>query len=285
MPLPSKTILITGCSSGIGLCVAQTLHQKGWQVFATVRRLEDKTRLAELGLNAILMDVNDSESMTKGVQEVLAQTGGYLGALFNNAGFGQAGAIEDVSRDALRHQFETNVFGLQELTNLILPVMRKQGYGRIINMGSLLGFVTMGYRGAYCASKYAVEALTDALRLELYGTHIFVSLIEAGPIESQFRDNARSTYEQNIAMEKSAHQTQYANLIHNMERLKSDSQFTLKPDAVAEKVLQSLESAKPKIRYYVTVPAYVFAILKRVLPSSWLDGVMRKIMKSETATP
>jgi len=280
--LPSKTILITGCSSGIGLCAAQTLHKKGWQVFATVRKPEDKARLQQQGLNVVLMDLNDSTSVAAGVQEVLVQTGGYLGALCNNAGFGQPGAIEDLSRAALRQQFETNVFGLQELTNWVLPVMRRQGYGRIINVSSLLGFVTMGYRGAYCASKYAVEALSDALRLELHGTNIFVSLIEPGPIESQFRNSARAAYEQHIVIDQSAHKTPYENLIHNMERLKSESAFTLPPEAVTKKILHILQSSRPKARYCVTVPAYVFAILKRVLPSGWLDWVMLKIMKSET---
>lgn len=280
--LLSKTILITGCSSGIGLCTAKTLQQNGWRVFATVRKEEDKLRLEKAGLNVVLMDMNDSASIKAAVNEVLSQTGGVLSALCNNAGFGQAGAVEDVKRDALRLQFETNVFGLQELTNLVVPVMRQQGYGRIINMSSVLGLVTMGYRGAYCASKYAVEALSDALRLELHDTNIFVSLIEPGPIESQFRDNARATYEQNISADESAHKVPYRNLIQNMERLKSESPFTLGPEAVTKKILHALESARPSIRYYVTVPTYLFAILKRVLPSGWFDWAMLRIMKSET---
>jgi len=281
MPLP-KTIVITGCSSGIGLSTAQLLYQNGWQVFATVRKPEDQTHLQSLGLNAILMDLNDSVSIQNAVKQVLAQTNNQLTALCNNAGFGQPGAIEDISRDALRAQFETNVFGLQELTNLVLPVMHQQGYGRIINMSSLLGWMTMGYRGAYCASKYAVEALSDALRLELHGTNIFVSLIEPGPIESQFRNTARVNYEQNICSAQSVHQENYSRLIHNMEQLKADSPFTLSPAAVAKKILHALQSAKPKIRYYVTLPTYVFAFLKWMLPDSGFDWVMRRIMKSET---
>jgi NAD(P)-dependent dehydrogenase (short-subunit alcohol dehydrogenase family) len=280
--LPSKTILITGCSSGIGIFTAKTLHKNGWQVFATVRKKADKLRLEQEGLNVVLMDMNDSDSIKAAVNEVLSKTGGVLGALCNNAGFGQAGAVEDIKRDAMRLQFETNVFGLQELTNLVVPVMRQQGYGRIINMSSLLGLVTMGYRGAYCASKYAVEALSDALRLELHGTNIFVSLIEPGPIESQFRDNARAIYEQNISADKSAHKMHYVNLIQNMERLKSNSPFTLGPEAVTKKIAHALESQRPKIRYYVTVPTYLFAILRRFLPNGCLDWVMLRIMKSET---
>lgn len=279
-----KTILITGCSSGIGLCAAQILHKKGWQVFAVVRKPEDKIRLQEEGFNVVLMDLNSSESILTGVKEVLAQTGGRLDALLNNAGFGQPGAIEDLSRDALRVQFETNVFGLQELTNLIIPVMRKQGHGRIINMSSILGLITMAYRGAYCASKYAVEALSDALRLELHDTNITVSLIEPGPIESRFRNTARAVYEQNVVIDQSAHKTRYVNLIHNMEELKSNSSFTLPPEAVVKKLLHALESPRPKIRYYVTSLAYILAVLKRILPSSAFDGVMRQIYKSEIKT-
>jgi NAD(P)-dependent dehydrogenase (short-subunit alcohol dehydrogenase family) len=280
--LPSKTILITGCSSGIGRCVAQTLHAQGWQVFATVRKEADAIALEMQGLQVIQMDMEDSASIHAGVQSVLEKTGGHLGALYNNAGFGQPGAIEDISREALRRQFETNVFGLQELTHLVVPVMRRQGYGRIIHMGSVLGLVTMGYRGAYCASKYAVEALADALRLELHNSNIFVSVIEAGPIESQFRQSAHVAYTQHVQTEQSAHKIDYQHLLRNMERLKANSVFTLPPDAVAKKVQHALESRRPRSRYYVTVPAYVFALLKRILPSCALDWIMRKIMQGET---
>jgi short-subunit dehydrogenase len=278
----SKTILITGCSSGIGLCAAETLHKQGWQVFATVRQAVDEKRLHAQGIQTVRMELRDPASIAAGVEAVLAQTDGQLGALCNNAGFGQAGAIEDVSLAGLRQQFETNVFGLQQLTNLVVPVMRRQGYGRIIQISSILGLVTMGYRGAYCASKYAVEALTDALRLELYDSNIWVSLIEPGPIESQFRQTARAVYTQHVQVDQSHHKADYANLIHNMERLKSDSKLTLPPDAVVKKIQHALASKRPKIRYYVTLPAYVFALLKRILPSGWMDWVMRQIMLRET---
>lgn len=277
----NKTILITGCSSGIGLCAAQMLHKNGWQVFAGVRKLDDKIRLQAQGLKVVLIDLNNSPSIIAGVKEVLTQTNGRLDALLNNAGFGQPGAIEDLSRDALRAQFETNVFGLQELTNLIVPIMRAQGYGRIINMSSVLGLITMAYRGAYCASKYAVEALSDALRLELHGTKITVSLIEPGPIESSFRNAARAVYEQHVVVDKSAHKVRYTNLMHNMEQLKSESTFTLPPEAVVKKILHALQSPRPKIRYYVTVPAYILATLKRILPSRSFDWIMWRIYKSE----
>ncbi len=277
-----KTILLTGCSSGIGFCAAVHLKKQGWQVFATVRKKDDQSRLEAHGIATILMDLNDSASIINAVQTLLTQTGGQLSALCNNAGFGQPGAIEDITREVLRTQFETNVFGLQELTNQILPIMRRQGYGRIINISSILGLMTMAYRGAYCASKYALESLSDGLRLELQGSGIFVSLIEPGPIRSEFRNRAEMAYKQHIHPENSVHKDSYLNLIRNMERLKKDSIFTLSPEAVVKKIQHALESKHPKIRYRVTFPAYVLALLKRFLPDTWMDGILRRIMKSET---
>ncbi len=277
----SKTILITGCSSGIGFQAANILKKEGWQVFATVRKEADKLLLEEQGLRVIVMDLNDTHSIVKGVEQVLAQTGGNLYALCNNAGFGQVGAIEDVSRNALRAQFETNVFGLQELTNLIVPVMRRQGYGRIIHISSMLGLVTMAYRGAYCASKYALESLADALRLELKGTGIFVSLIEPGPIQSEFRNNAKTIYAQNIPITESAHQGNYHSLMQNRAEAKKDSLFTLPPEAVVKKIQHALQSKRPRIRYKITFPAHFLAFLKRLLPDSWMEWVLYRIMKNE----
>ncbi len=276
-----KTILITGCSSGIGLCAAQTLHARGYQVFATVRTTTDQDKIQQQGITALLMDINDSAAIAATVQEILQRTDGHLDALFNNAGFGQPGAMEDISRDVLRQQFETNVFGLQELTNHIIPVMRRQGCGRIINMSSVLGLVTMAYRGSYCASKYAVEALSDALRLELHDTGIYVCLLNAGPIESNFRASARNVYEHSIDTTHSVHQQAYAHMLTNIEQLKSESEFTLSPDAVVEKLLHALESPHPKPRYYITRPAYFLAALKRILPTRWLDWVMWRINQAE----
>lgn len=279
-----KSILITGCSSGIGLCAAQTLHTKGYQVFAAVRKPEDKARLQQLGLYSLLLDVNDPQSIRAGVAEVLAQTNGSIDALFNNAGFGQPGAVEDLSREALRAQFETNVFGLQELTNQIIPLMRKQGYGRIVNVSSVLGLVSMAYRGAYCATKYAVEALTDAMRLELRNTGIHVALIEPGPISSRFRYNARQAYGQHVDSMNSTHRVPYANLEQYFEEVKENTPFTLPPDAVVKKLLHALESNRPKIRYPVTVVTYFLSACKRVLTSRWLDALLLKIAKHETKT-
>jgi short-subunit dehydrogenase len=280
-----KTILITGCSSGIGYSAAKTLHQRGYRVFAAVRKADDQQRLIAEGLNSILLDVNDSDAIKIAVTEVLQQTNGELYALFNNAGFGQPGAVEDLSRDSMRHQFETNVFGLQELTNAVIPTMRKQGYGRIINVSSVLGLVSMAYRGVYCASKFAVEGMTDALRLELIGSGVYVSLIEPGPIESSFRDAARKSWEQHIQAEQSAHKVSYENLLSNMEEMKENSMFTMQPDAVVKKLIHALESKKPKVRYYVTFPTYLFGFLKRFLPSRWMDAIMLMIAKSEVKQP
>lgn len=277
-----KTVLITGCSSGIGFCAANALHQRGYRVFAGVRKMQDKSRLEALGLTAILLDLNDSNSIRLALESVLAQTGGTLDALINNAGFGQPGAVEDIGREALRAQFETNVFGLQELTNWVVPVMRKQCYGRIIHIGSILGLVAMAYRGAYCASKFALEALTDSLRLELAESGIKVSLVEPGPVATLFRDSARVAYEQHIAVGQSSHQKQYVNLLNNMEEFKAQSRFTLAPEAVVKKLVHALESPHPKIRYYVTLPAYGLMVLKRLLPGRWLDGLLRQIARRET---
>jgi len=185
-----KTILITGCSSGIGLCVARGLSSRGYRVFATARRTADVEALNKEGLESLLLDLDDPHSITAAVEEILTRTNGRLDALFNNGAYGQPGAVEDLSRDVLRAQFETNLLGWHQLTNLVLPVMRSQGHGRIIHNSSVLGFVALRYRGAYNASKYALEGLADTLRLELAGTDIHVSLIEPGPITSRFRENA-----------------------------------------------------------------------------------------------
>lgn len=276
-----KSILITGCSSGIGYCAAKALQVRGYQVIAAVRKEEDKARLVAEGLESILLDVNDSQSIALGVEETLSKTNGQLYALFNNAGYGQLGAVEDVRRENFRQQFDTNVFGLQELTNAILPVMRKQGYGRIINVSSVLGIVAMPYRGVYCASKFAVEGLTDALRLELYNTPIHVSLIEPGPIESEFRTTARVLWDTHIDLDNSPHRENYQDFKSNMAKIKQKSIFTLGPEAVVKRLIHALESPRPKARYYVTFPTYLLSFLRRILPSRWMDRVMVRITKQE----
>lgn len=270
----TKSILITGCSSGIGLCVAQGLQQRGYQVFASARHPDAVARLQAQGLTSLVLDLNSSDSIQRSFETVMQATGGHLYALFNNGAYGQPGAVEDLTREALRQQFETNVFGTQELTNYALKVMRQQGYGRIIYNSSILGFVAMPYRGAYNASKFALEGLSDTLRLELRGSQIFVSLIEPGPITSHFRANALLAYRAHIRPETSYHREYYQQLEARLAAEGAVTRFTLPPDAVLKKVIHALESPHPQIRYPVTTPTYAFAVLKRLLPAAWLDRLL-----------
>ncbi|TNF36656.1 MAG: SDR family oxidoreductase [Gammaproteobacteria bacterium] len=270
----NKSILITGCSSGIGLCVARGLQSRGYRVFATARKAADVQALNNQGLESLQLDLDDSASIKHAVNEILVRTGGTLDALFNNGAYGLPGAVEDLSRDALRAQFETNVFGWIELTNLIIPVMRQQGHGRIIQNSSVLGFAAMPYRGAYNASKFAIEGFTDTLRQELHGTHIQFSLIEPGPIVSQFRSNAFHAFQKFIDAENSVHKTQYQSMINRLNKEGPAAPFTLGPEAVLEKVIHALESPRPRIRYYVTVPTYLFGYLKRFLSFRMMDRIL-----------
>ena len=279
-----KTILITGCSSGIGYHVAVGLKARGYRVIATARQEPDVIRLQQAGLEALQLNLDDSQSIQQAVKQVLQLTDGKLYALFNNGAYGQPGAVEDLSRDVLRQQFETNLFGWLELTNLIIPVMRQQGYGRIIQNSSVLGLITLKYRGAYNASKFALEGLTDTLRQELHGSHIHVSLVEPGPISSDFRKNAYAKFKQNIHVEGSAHQDVYEAVERRLAAQPNPEQkdlFTLGPDAVLDKVIHALEAKKPKPRYYVTVPTYLFAYLRRLLPTTALDWLLRKASSDE----
>lgn len=271
-----RAILITGCSSGIGHCAAHGLQARGWRVFATVRQPADVARLRAEGLESLPLDVCDATSIQSAVAEVLAQTGGRLDALFNNAGYGQPGAVEDISRAALREQFETNVLGALELTNRIIPVMRRQGNGRIIYNSSVLGLVAFPYRGAYVASKFALEGLADTLRLELAGTGIQVCLIEPGPILSRFRDNAHAAYQRHIHAENSPHREKYAAMEARLRKKGPAAPFTLPPEAVLKRVIHALESPRPRTRYPVTAPAYLFSVLRRCLPTRMLDVILRQ---------
>lgn len=271
-----KSVLITGCSSGIGLCAARGLARRGWRVFATARSEEDLQNLHGEGLQTLPLDLADSTSIHRAVDIVLEKSGGQLHALFNNGAFGQPGAVEDLRRDVLREQFETNFFGTLELTNRVIPVMRAQGGGRIVMNSSVLGFAAMPYRGAYNASKFALEGITDTLRLELTGSGIHVSLIEPGPIESRFRANAHEAYKRNIDAEHSVHREKYLAMERRLKKPGPAAPFTLPPEAVLEKLIHALESTRPKARYYVTFPTYLFAALKRVLPQSAMDWVLTK---------
>ena len=279
--MPHLNILITGCSSGIGLSAATILHQRGYNVIACVRKEHQRQQLTQLGITTELLDLNDSQTINSAIEFTLKHFNNKLDVLFNNAAFGQPGAVEDLSRDVLRDQFETNVFGTQELTNLVISQMRKQGHGRIIYNSSVLGIISMAYRGAYNASKYAVEGLADTLRQELVGTNIYISLIEPGPILSQFRSNAFSKYQQHIDKNKSPHRKTYQAMENRLTKNGPAAPFTLPPDAVVKKLIHAIESKRPKIRYYVTFPTYFFAILKRVLPYRCLDWVLIQISKSE----
>lgn len=273
----SKTILITGCSTGIGYITARELKNRGYNVIATARKEEDVARLIDEGFTSFQLDLADSASIRQAVLQTMEFTGGTIDALFNNGAFGQPGAVEDLSREVLRFQFETNLFGTHELTNLIIPIMRKQGHGRIIYNSSVLGIVALTYRGAYNASKFALEGLADTLRLELRGSNIHISLIEPGPILSNFRQNSFALYKKNIDPERSVHKQTYQAMEARLQKEGAAVPFTLPAEAVAEKVIHALEAKRPKIRYYVTFPTYVFAFLKRVMPFPWLDALLSKV--------
>lgn len=282
--IEQKNILITGCSSGIGHCLAHGLKHRGYRVFATARKPADVARLAEQGFESLVLDLNSSDSIREAVDQVLASTAAKLYALINNGAYGQPGAVEDLSRDTLRCQFETNVFGTQELSNRLMPVFRGQGYGRIVQISSVLGFVCLAYRGAYNASKYALEALSDTLRLELHGTRIYVSLIEPGPIESRFRENAYTAFKASIDVASSAHRETYATLERRLAGQNGTTPFTLPPDAVLRKVVHALETRRPRVRYRVTLPTHLFAVLKRLLPASWVDEFLLSASGTGTRT-
>ena len=272
-----RSVLITGCSSGIGECVARGLHERGYRVFASVRNPDDCAVFHQAGIECLVLDYADSASIKLAVEQVLEQTDGRLYALFNNGAYGQPGACEDLSREAMRQQFETNVFGWMELTNHLIPAMRAQGYGRIIQNSSILGFAAMSMRGAYNASKFAIEGFSDTLRLELAGTDIHVSLIEPGPVESRFRANAYRAFQQHIDVETSVHRDRYQKMIHRFEASGNVQPFTLPPEAVLKRVVHALESRQPKIRYPVTFPTYLFAWLKRFLSDRMLDRILKRV--------
>lgn len=276
--MDAKSILITGCSSGIGLCAAITLKKRGYRVFASARKMADVEKLKAQGLESILLDVDDSASIQRALDEILHLTGGTLDALFNNSGYVLPGAIEDLTRDLERAQFETNVFGAMELTQRVLPVMRKQGYGRIIQNSSIFGIVTISYCGAYNASKFALEGFTNTLRQELRGTPIHVSLINPGPITSKLRNHAHQYYQASIKKaEASLHRNEYQKMEQNyFNPSKPEVMLTLGPEAVVKKLIHALENPRPKAHYYIGIYAHTMAILRRILPDFALDWVLSK---------
>ena len=274
--MSQRSVLITGCSSGIGLASARMLKDRGWRVFATARTPADLARLKdELGVESLHLDYTVPDTIASVSDHVLDATDGTLTALFNNGAYGQPGAVEDVPPDALRAQFEANVIGWHDLTQRLIPAMRARGEGRIVQCSSVLGLIAAPYRGAYCASKFAVEALSDALRMELAGTGIYVSLIEPGPIATRFVEHALEHYRRNIDLENSEHRKIYRARLAQMEQ-GGQTTFKLPPEAVVKKLIHALEANRPKARYYVTFPTYAVGFLRRVLPTRALDAVAAK---------
>ncbi len=274
--MTQKSILITGCSTGIGYDAAHALAKRGWRVFATCRQETDCARLRDEGLKSLRLDYEDESSIAEAVDQILARTDGTLDALFNNGAYAIPGAVEDLPRDALRAIFEANLFGWQDLTNRLIPVMRRQGHGRIVQCSSVLGFVPMQWRGAYVATKYALEGLSDVMRMELRNTGIHVALIEPGPIATDFRRNARKQFERWIRWEDSALANLYRDKL--LKRLYDDSgkkdRFELPPSAVTRKVIHALEASRPHARYFVTVPTYGANLIRRILPTRLSDMIL-----------
>ncbi|CAD0186464.1 D-beta-hydroxybutyrate dehydrogenase [Ruegeria sp. THAF57] len=273
-----KTILITGCSSGIGLDAAHGMRARGWRVFASCRQQRDCDRLRAQGFESPRIDYTDSDSITSGLQDVLDKTGGTLDALFNNGAHGLPGAVEDLPTDGLRAIFEANFFGWHDLTRQVIPVMRAQGHGRIVQNSSVLGLVAYPWRGAYVATKYAVEGLTDTLRLELADTDIKVILIEPGPITSKIRENSIPVFERFINWQDSALRDRYeASLLKRLYESSGPDRFELPASAVTDKLAHAVESKRPRARYYVTMPTYIAGWLRRILPTRTIDRILSDV--------
>jgi len=272
---PRKSIIVTGCSSGIGAWCARALQRDGWRVFATARQPNHIAELERDGLEALYLDYTESDSIAAVAATVLERTGGRLDALYNNGAFSQAGAVEDLPVEALRRQFEANFFGWHDLTRRVIPAMRDQGHGRIVNCSSILGLVPLRWRGAYNASKFALEGLTVTMRLELAGSGIHVSLIEPGPIESKIAVNALPHFLENIDMEASPHREDYRAQLDRLQRGGADNPARLKPDAVYRVLRHALENRQPKPHYVVTRPAKTGVFLKRILPAGLFYAALK----------
>ena len=273
-----KTILITGSSSGIGLAAAMDLRERGWRVFASCKQQADCDRLRTMGFESPRIDYTDTTSIHQGLNEVLDATDGMLDALFNNGAHAIPGAVEDLPTDALRSIFEANFFGWHELTRSVIPIMRAQGHGRIVQCSSVLGLVTMPWRGAYNASKFALEGLTDTLRIEMRDTNIKIVLIEPGPITTKFRENSIPHFERWINWKDTARATQYeTKLLKRLYTSDGPDPFELPADAVVKKLIHALDSSRPRPRYFVTTPTYMMAALRRLLPTRILDWVLSQV--------
>ena len=272
-----RIILLTGCSSGIGAYCARALKADGWRVFATVRNEADLAPLASDGIEALLLDYTRPETISAAVATVRERTGDRIDALFNNGAYGQPGAVEDLTTDVLREQFETNVFGWHELTRQVLPLMRKQGHGRIVNCSSILGLVPYRFRGAYTASKFALEGLTITLRMELQGSGIHVSLIEPGPIATKFTANALAKIREHIDLEGSAHAVEYRRQLKRLDGSGPINKHKLGPEAVYDVLKLALNVKSPRPHYLVTTPAKQGVLLKRLLPANLFYRLMRRL--------
>nr|WP_284047244.1 SDR family NAD(P)-dependent oxidoreductase [Guyparkeria hydrothermalis] len=268
--------MITGCSSGIGRRAAEMLAERGHQVVASLRAPADVADWPHAHIPAVVLDLDDPESIRAGHTAAVEAAGGPIEALFNNGAYGQPGAVEDLSRDTLRAQLETNLLGTLELTNLVIPSMREAGFGRIVQNSSVLGVSALAFRGAYVASKFALEGLSDTMRLELAGSGIDVSLIEPGPITSRFRANAQRAFEANIDWQRSVHRAAYERQLERLKKPGPAAPFTLPPEAVVRRVIHAIESRRPKAHYPVTVPTYLFAVLKRLLTTRAMDRVLAR---------
>lgn len=273
-----KTILITGCSSGIGLDAARGMRERGWRVFASCRQQRDCDRLRAEGFDSPRIDYTDPASITTGLTEVLEATGGTLDVLFNNGAHGLPGAVEDLPTEGLRAIFEANFFGWHELTRQVIPVMRQQGHGRIVQNSSILGFVTMPWRGAYVATKYALEGLTDTLRVELHGTGIHMVLIEPGPVTSKIREKSIPHFERFINWQASPLRGLYEKrLLKRLYESNGPDRFELPAAAVTAKLAHACESRRPRARYYVTTPTHVAGVLRRILSTRAIDRILVKL--------
>jgi len=271
-----RRILITGCSTGIGRRAAEMLAERGHRVVASMRDPAALEEWPHAHIPAVRLDLDDGDSIRRGHAEAVERLGAPVEVLFNNGAYGQPGAVEDLSRAALREQLETNLLGTVELTNRVIPAMREAGFGRIVQNSSVLGISALAYRGAYVASKFALEGISDTMRLELSGTGIEVSLIEPGPITSRFRANALRAFEQHIDWQNSVHREAYQSQLERMRKPGPAQPFTQPPEAVVKRLVHAIEAKRPKARYPVTVPTYLFAALRRLLTVRAMDRVLTR---------
>jgi len=282
-PVSNRSVLVTGCSSGIGEAAARLLAERGWKVIPTARRRDDIERLRRLGFEPVELDLASSESVRQAAAQVMELTRASVGGIVNNAGYGQPGAVEDLDRDMLRRQFEVNLFGLVEFTNCFIPVFRRQGYGRIVNISSLVGRISLPFMGAYSATKFALEAISDAWRVELQAAGIAVSIIEPGPIATRFGDNALRHLWPLLEKAESPFHSFYREYARQRESRVRGNLFRLPPEAVARRIIHALESTRPKTRYPVTIPAVLAGWLRRLLPDRVLDRLVIRHWRRELA--